>query len=239
MGYEYLLTSLPDLTLDSTAPISMEDLLMALDESLHPQDKSSLGLLQMHNDDPIILDIIERYRNGDTLAIPSWWDDVSTTLSDEDLRTAILYEYGLHSKNKFVRSWFQFNEDVNNVLVATICRKHNFDVRKLIIGTNEVAEILRKNISQKDFGLTGVLDNLSDVMSLVEVENLMEREKRLDALRFVWLENKTLFVHFSLENVLAYYLQCSMLNRWSTLTTEAGEKIFREIVSEMKSGVKI
>jgi hypothetical protein len=151
----------------------------------------------------------------------------------------VLYEIGLTSKNHFIRKWFAFNQDMNNVLAATICRRHGFDVRKAIVGHNPVAEILRKDLPQKDFGLAGVMDNLAEVMALVEIDNLMEREKQMDAIRFAWLEEKTLFVDFSLENVLAYYLQAEMLNRWAVLTVEQGEKVFRELVSGMKKGINL
>ena len=67
----------------------------------------------------------------------------------------------------------------------------------------------------------------------------MEREKRLDALRFEWLEDKTRFIHFSVENVLAYWLQNQMLNRWAVLTVEEGEQVFRSMVTDMKKGVNI
>ena len=130
-------------------------------------------------------------------------------------------------------------QEVNNVLAATICRRHGFDVRKAIVGHNPVAEILRKDLPQKDFGLAGVMDNLSEVMALVEIDNLMEREKQMDAIRFAWLEEKTLFVNFSIENVLAYYLQAEMLNRWALLTVEQGEQVFRELVADMKKGIRL
>lgn len=140
---------------------------------------------------------------------------------------------------QFVKDWLSFNMDLNNVLTAQICRKHGFDVRKSIIGDNEVARLLKRPESQKykDFGLNGVLDNAGDLLALAEVDNLMEREKRQDAFRFLWLEEKTRFVYFTLENVLAYYLMAEMLNRWAVLTVEQGEKVFRDIVSEMKAGV--
>jgi hypothetical protein len=84
-----------------------------------------------------------------------------------------------------------------------------------------------------------VIDNLPEIMALLDIDNLMEREKRLDAMRFAWLEQKTLFVNFSLDNVLAYWLMCSMLNRWSVLTVEQGEQVFRDMVADMKKGVQL
>lgn len=238
MGYECLMAGLPELKAGGEAPMTMETLLLLLEENLSEKDKPLLDLLRMKSDAPEINELVERYDDS-IIDQPDWWENARNTLSEADLRTQLLYEYGLKSKNKFVRKWFAYNQDMNNVLVAAICRKHGFDVRKMIVGQGEVAEILRKNLQQKDFGLGGVMDSLQEIMSLVDIDNLMEREKRMDALRFVWLEEATLFVDFSIENVLAYYLQAEMLNRWSLLTVEQGERVFRELVADMKKGVNL
>ncbi len=238
MGYECLMAGLPELKAGGEAPMTMETLLLLLEENLSEKDKPLLDLLRMKSDAPEISELVERYDDS-IIDQPDWWENARNALSEADLRTQLLYEYGLKSKNKFVRKWFAYNQDMNNVLVAAICRKHGFDVRKMIVGQGEVAEILRKNLQQKDFGLGGVMDSLQEIMSLVDIDNLMEREKRMDALRFVWLEETTLFVDFSIENVLAYYLQAEMLNRWSLLTVEQGERVFRELVADMKKGVNL
>ena len=238
MGYECLLAGLPDLKAGGEAPMSMGDLLTLFGETLSEKDLHLLDVLRMPSDAPEVLDLIAQY-DETIIGQPSWWEDAREVLSEADLRTQVLYEIGLTSKNHFIRKWFAFNQDMNNVLAATICRRHGFDVRKAIVGHNPVAEILRKDLPQKDFGLAGVMDNLAEVMALVEIDNLMEREKQMDAIRFAWLEEKTLFVDFSLENVLAYYLQAEMLNRWALLTVEQGEKVFRELVSDMKKGIKL
>lgn len=238
MGYECLMAGLPELKAGGEAPMTMETLLLLLEENLSEKDKPLLDLLRMKSDAPEISELVERYDDS-IIDQPDWWENARNALSEADLRTQLLYEYGLKSKNKFVRKWFAYNQDMNNVLVAAICRKHGFDVRKMIVGQGEVAEILRKNLQQKDFGLGGVMDSLQEIMSLVDIDNLMEREKRMDALRFVWLEEATLFVDFSIENVLAYYLQAEMLNRWSLLTVEQGERVFRELVADMKKGVNL
>ena len=238
MGYECLLAGLPDLKAGGEAPMSMGDLLTLFGETLSEKDLHLLDVLRMPSDAPEVLDLIAQY-DETIIGQPSWWEDAREVLSEADLRTQVLYEIGLTSKNHFIRKWFAFNQDMNNVLAATICRRHGFDVRKAIVGHNPVAEILRKDLPQKDFGLAGVMDNLAEVMALVEIDNLMEREKQMDAIRFAWLEEKTLFVDFSLENVLAYYLQAEMLNRWALLTVEQGEKVFRELVSDMKKGINL
>jgi hypothetical protein len=146
---------------------------------------------------------------------------------------------GLHAKNRFVREWFAFNRDMNNVLVAQICRKHGFDVKQQIVGDDEVAEQLRTHSAQKDFGLSEVMGEFQEILALAQIEDLMAREKAIDAIRFEWLSTRTEFDFFSAEMVFAYYLEAVMLHRWSIRTVEEGERVFRGMVAEMKKGVRL
>ena len=148
-------------------------------------------------------------------------------------------EQGLSAKNRFVREWFVFNRDMNNILVAQICRKHGFDPKTQIIGENVIAEQLRTHLSQKDFGLNEVMDDATELLALAQIDDLMAREKAMDAIRFEWLQSRTEFDFFSAEMVFAYYLEAVMLHRWSLLTIEEGEKVFRQIVADLKKGVKL
>ena len=146
---------------------------------------------------------------------------------------------GLKAKNRFIRDWFGFNQDMNNVLVAQICRKHGFDVKTQIVGDGEVAEQLRSHSSQKDFGLNEMPGDYQTILALAQIDDLMQREKAMDAIRFEWLQDRTEFDFFSSEMVFAYYLEALMLHRWSILTVEQGEKIFRDLVADMKKGVRL
>jgi len=125
--------------------------------------------------------------------------------------------YGICS---FVSDWQAFNRDLNNILTAEICRKHGFDLKKNILG--EIPT-----------------DVDAEVKALSQITNLYERERQIDAVRFAWLENRTSMITFSLENVLAYYLELQMLCRWDVLTPQTGEQVFRDIVADLKKGIKI
>lgn len=172
--------------------------------------------------------------------------DECLTLSDKMLLDLLrvpidadTLEAGLKAKNSFTREWFTFNQDLNNVLVAQICRKHGFDPKTQIVGQGEVAEQLRTHTAQKDFGLGEVMDEYQEILALAQIEDLMARERAIDAIRFEWLQSHTEFDFFSSEMVFAYYLEAFMLHRWNILTIEEGERIFRELVAEMKKDVKI
>lgn len=201
MKYYYLLTGLQDLQRDGKA-MKMEDLLEQMQQQMPASDWALVELLRQ---DP------------QAEVLPE--DEEPSLLSEADRKTQQYYARGCQSKNAFVRDWFCYNRDLNNLLTAAICRKHGLDVEKSVIG--ELPD-----------------DVAPEIKALSEVENLFDREKRQDALRWEWLEERTLFNNFDVENVLCYYLQCEILHRWDGLTMEEGEKVFKALVAEMKNGVK-
>ncbi len=124
--------------------------------------------------------------------------------------------YGVHP---FIQSWYAFDRALNNMLVVEICKKHGLDVRDHVLGEPD-----------------DDVDN--EVRAVSKVEDLYERERAIDNLRFAWLEEATKLKTFSFENIVAYYLELQMLCRWDRLTTEVGEQVFRQIVKDMKKGLK-
>ena len=195
---------------------------------------AGLPELKAGADTPISLEKLDEFLNEQLAEADKNMLDLLRSPIDETT-----LEEGLKAKNRFVRDWFSFNQDMNNILVAAICRKHGFDVKQQIVGEGEVAETLRTHASQKDFGLNELMGDYQAFLALAQIENLMDREKAQDAIRFEWLQERTQFDFFSSEMVFAYYLEAVMLHRWSILTLEEGEKIFRDMVSEMKKGVKL
>lgn len=202
MRYYYLLTGLQELSAEGHAP-ALEDLLEQMQQQMPASDWALVELLR---------------RAPQTIELPEEEDEPSP-LSEADRKTALYYEQGLHCRNRFVREWFAFNRDMNNILTAAICRKHGLDLSKAVIG--EMPD-----------------EVMPEVQALSGVEDLYEREKRQDAIRWAWLEEHTLFRNFEVENVLAYYLQTVMLHRWDLLTKEEGERVFREMLADMKRDVK-
>ena len=232
MSYEYLIAGFEDIALSERVQTSEEALLELLDEHLSASDKELLALLRRKNDDETILALLEDDAVQDRKA--------ELSLSDEDFRTQLLYEQGLKCKNKFVREWFAFNMDVNNVLAAAVAIKHNMDVSKVVVGDSEVAQELRKGGALgKNARLAALVPDLKEVAEIAEIGNLLDREKHIDALRWQWLEDRTLFEVFNIEAVLAYYLKASILHRWDSLTVEEGEKVFRDLVADMKKGINL
>lgn len=174
--------------------------------------------------------------------------DFYTTIRDENSETKIefnedylatlYYKYGMECKNKFVANWFEFNLNINNILTALTCRKYGWDIKSAIVGNNIVAETIRNSVSARDFNLKTEIDYFDSLVSISETSNLLDREHRIDALKWNWLEENTFFNTFSIERVLSFWLRCELMHRWDNLSMEQGAEIFRQMINDLKKDVK-
>ena len=156
----------------------------------------------------------------------------------EDRLAALYYDYAMKCKNKFVSAWFGFNLTMNNILVALTARKFKMDIAPLIVGDTEVCETLRTS-SARDFGLAGEVDMLEVLVKISETEELVEREKKIDQLRWNWMEEATFFNYFTIERLFVFLLQLEMIERWISLDKEKGNQLFRSIIAALKDEVQI
>jgi len=158
-------------------------------------------------------------------------------LLENDL-AALYYEYGIGCKNTFVSSWFEFNLTLNNVFVALAARKYKVDIARNVVGDTEITEALRTS-GARDFGLTGEVDYFDQLVKISEIDELLEREKKTDQLKWNWIEDETFFNYFSVERIFAYLLKIEMIERWLSLDKERGREMFRELIDSLKDDVSI
>ncbi|MCC8132964.1 MAG: DUF2764 domain-containing protein [Tannerellaceae bacterium] len=178
---------------------------------------------------PYFVDFLRLYSGSDNQ------EKTLSTISWEDRLATLYYAYAMKNSNEFVASWFEFNLNINNILTAYTCRKYGLDKADYIIGDNEIAEAIRTS-NARDFGLGDTLDYLPALQRIAEESNLMVREKKIDLLKWEWLEENTFFKPFDIESVFAYLLKLEMIERWLTLDSTTGEETFRRIVGAMKKG---
>ena len=156
----------------------------------------------------------------------------------EDRLAQLYYAHAMSQGNVFVERWFAFNLDLNNFLTAITARRYNLDVKSLIVGDNEVAKALRTSNS-RDFGLTGVMDGFEEVMRISEIDNLVERERKLDVLKWEWMEENSFFDYFTVEKLFAFLVKIQIIERWITLDAEAGGEMLRGMIRQLKEEVKV
>ena len=197
-----------------------------------------------------LAEFISSLKDGDEVADAVFPSYLSTFISEyfntpaeddflhEDRLAALYYAYAMKCRNKFVSSWFAFNLTMNNVLVALTARKFKMDIAPLIVGDTEVCEALRTS-GARDFGLTGEVDFLDQLVKIRETEELVEREKKIDQLRWNWMEEATFFNYFTVERLFVFLLQLEMIERWISLDKEKGNQLFRSIIATLKDEVQI
>ncbi|MDR3260275.1 MAG: DUF2764 domain-containing protein [Tannerella sp.] len=158
-----------------------------------------------------------------------------SAISWEDRLATLYYAYAVACSNRFVAAWFALNLNINNVLAAITCRKYGLDRSNYIVGDSEIANHLRTS-NARDFELGDSLEYLPDVLRIAEETDLLLREKKIDQLKWEWLDDNTFSRVFDIESVLAYLLKLELLERWATLDKATGEKTFRGLVGAMKKG---
>ncbi|MDR0972621.1 MAG: DUF2764 domain-containing protein [Prevotellaceae bacterium] len=155
----------------------------------------------------------------------------------ENRLAAGYYVYGRQCRNEFVAAWFAFNEDLNNVLTALTARKYKLSLSEYVVGEGAIAEVLRTS-QARDFGILNEVDRFEELLKISESEP-MERERRIDLLRWRWLEEHTVFKYFSVERLFVFLLQTSILERWTALDKQTGGEKFREILNDLKREVQV
>ena len=155
---------------------------------------------------------------------------------------AILLEYYQHAMNcpdQMMREWFSMNLNVTNILTALIAKKYGWNVADYIQGDNEVCEMIRNNSNTRDFDLGYELDYVGDLMKIVDCDDPVEKEKRIDAFKWLWLEEQTFMDVFSIDAVFAYVCKLEMLERWAKLDVETGRETFRQIIENLRGEARV
>ncbi|MCD8177687.1 MAG: DUF2764 domain-containing protein [Tannerellaceae bacterium] len=209
------------------------------------RDPDPRGNLSYDELSDLIAIVKEEDRAPKNSLIPSYYTDflknyfekegIGQLVSWEDQLASLYYGYAMKSSNRFVSEWFELNLNINNILTAITCRKFGLDKANYIIGDNEVAEALRTSNS-RDFGIADSVDYFPVLLRVAEENDLYARERKIDQIKWDWLEENTFFKPFDIESVFAYLLKLELIERWVKLDKEAGENTFRSLIGSMKKG---
>lgn len=156
----------------------------------------------------------------------------------EDKLYGMYYHYSMKCNNPFVAAWFELNLDVNNILAAMAARKYKLEVAKVPVGDNSVSEALRSS-NARDFGLADDLEYFEQLVRINDTVDLVDREKKIDLLKWNWMEDQTFFNYFTIEKIFVFLMKLEMIERWVALDKEKGNELFRKLIDQLKDEVKI
>lgn len=160
---------------------------------------------------------------------------------DETIDTDVPIEHTLwtrfyaacaESGGEFIRKWYEFDRELRNVSAAYTARAIGREIAPELIGTGDFIVNLTRN-SAMDFGLKGEIGYLDQLIQILEAKNMIEKERRLDQLRWDQAEEMTDFDYFNMNKILAYCIKINIIQRWMVLDKKTGEEMFRRLISEL------
>lgn len=146
----------------------------------------------------------------------------------------LYYEYASKSQVPFVKDWFSFERDLNNLLTAHSCRENNLSIDKQIIGNSELVDKLIKS-SAKDFGINDEIEEANNIFKALDENDLMEREKKIDTIKWSLIEEHSFFHYFSIEKLFAFLIKLFIAERWIGLDRDTGKKLFEELLAGLEA----
>ena len=237
--YYYLIAGLPEVALDDgRRPYTVADFKAEVMPMLSATDRPLFSCFFLQYDNRNVLSMLQHAETA--------WDARGTVTRDEAeaVLTALKTEEALPRTSlpaylvDFMREYLQVAEEGREMDAVVWQDRLSARYFRYAMGSKNAfvtAELLRTS-NARDFGLGESLDYLPELMRVAEETDLLMRERRLDVMKWNWLEEETFFRTFDFESVFAYLLRLEMLERWATLDAAAGEKTFRSMVGALKKG---
>lgn len=157
----------------------------------------------------------------------------------KDAMMAAYYEWASQSKDGMMADWYVLNTNILNILTALIARRQGWDLASYVQGHNEVVDLILENPNAHDFTLGLEYEFVKDLMACADTEDPVEKERKIDALRWNWLEKSTFFDTFGIDAVFSYVVRTEMLERWAKLDVEQGKERFTEIIENLRGEARV
>ena len=135
-------------------------------------------------------------------------------------RLMVRYWHFLKNEGKgLVKGWAALSLDIANTLTALICEQQGWPVEQY---TYEYDATL----------IDGAL--LAQLREIASDTDPVQKEQRIDALKWLWAEEETFFDPFDINALYAYLLKAEMLERWVKLDPQQGKEQFRQIIEGLR-----
>ena len=206
MDYIAFIAGLPEMARGEwKPPLSVFDFREQLKDYVREKDRQLLDLFFLPRDHVQVLRLLRKEKpdvlqtvfplqvlEEEVIApddrIPAYLRHFITDFKEGHLEAGLLpenvlswryYDYLQQSGNRLVREYAAYSLNLKNLEVALNARKHGREIAREIVGANAFADALRASGS-RDFGLSADYPYVEQVIAIMELEDLVERERRLD-----------------------------------------------------------
>lgn len=160
-------------------------------------------------------------------------EEVATSERFEKVLFEQYYALCATSKCSFLREWARFDRNLRNVTAAITARQLGRPIEEVTVGKGEIVEQLQRS-SAADFGLRGELDYIDSLLVAINDEqNLIEKEHKIDLIRWNTSIELSTFNYFDINAILAYLTRINIVARWAMLDPAHGRAFFERLMAEL------
>lgn len=161
------------------------------------------------------------------------YDDIDTTIPIERALYTLYYRLCSRSRSRFLREWGEADRNLRNLTAAFAARTKGVAVADVLVGEGDLVDRMARS-SAADFGLKGELTYVDSVMSAVnDNSNLLDKEHRIDVVRWNIAEELTTFNYFDADFLLGYVERLCLVQRWAMLSPDKGRELFDRLVESL------
>ena len=143
------------------------------------------------------------------------------------------YKMCATSGSRLLREWSKTDRMIRNVVAATLARQQGVAVDSVVVGEDILTDTMSRS-SAADFGLRAELPFVEQlVAAVVDEHNMVEKERKIDNIRWSELSELSTFDYFDLNAVIAYLVKVNMVARWAQLDKKVGREMFDRLVAEL------
>jgi hypothetical protein len=180
-------------------------------------------------------------------AIPAYIMEILAALKDEKTppsKPAIqrrldegFLEYIMEHGNEFLKKYYTFHYDLENLLTFQKAGAHKMDQQEQITGSTQHASHLREHAG-RNLAKDPEFEYFDEILSISGNPSFAEQEKNIDLLKWRVIDEMNLYEYFTIEKVLGYLLQMIIAERWSMLDKARGETKLRGIIDHSLQQIK-
>ncbi len=209
--------------------LEVEQVQMCVDylRSQRPSDEDEEAAARLPK---TIKEVVDRYKLS---AEPN--DDDDSETEPVSLERALLESYYARlesSKNSFMVEWAKFDRNLRNLCAAFSARKYSKEIATEIVGGGEIATALTTS-ALPDFGLKGELEYIDPIISAIESTNIIEKERKIDLIRWQMVDELTTFDYFGGGFIFGYMIKLGIIYRWISLDRDKGRELFDMMVKSL------
>lgn len=265
-GYYYLISSLPELTLnDKAVEFDMLSFRKWVWEHLDTKDQELLAILYYSYDIQNMVNLMtnhgsqwqkggnyyrsdwERYLQ-DPIDLPpglrfflqenpgKWKPEDYKSLLNK--ATTYFINWCRTLDNDFLRRWLRFEQNLKNLLIWLNSYKFGLDPTDEVLGDYYEAEYLRQ-ASPTEIDLKAWDFRFREVMVHFDNSNIALREFIIDEMRWRFLDELETLHSFGIERLLGFAIRLQIINRNIESTEERGKNRLKRILNDIRSNYEV